>query len=109
MPSRSLPARPDLTQLRLQAKELRRAQRNGNQSAAARILTHHPRLRGRTFGDARAAQLSLSDAQLVVAREYGFGSWIALKRHVAISRRLVHMRTHPGFAAATEAFNRGNL
>ena len=34
-------------------------------------------------------------------------NWIALKRHVAISRRLVHMRTHPGFAAAIEAFDRG--
>ena len=57
MPSRSLPARPDLTQLRLQAKELRRAHRNGSPSAAARILTHHPRLRGRTVRDAQEAAL----------------------------------------------------
>jgi ankyrin repeat protein len=109
MPSRSLPARPDLTQLRLQAKELRRAHRNGSPSAAARILTQHPRLRSRTFRDVREAMLSLADAQLVVAREYGFESWIILKRHVAISRRLAHMRTHPGFAAAIEAFDRGDL
>ncbi len=109
MPSRSLPARPDLTQLRLQAKELRRAHRNGSPSAAARILTHHPRLRGRTVRDAQEAAFSLADAQLVVAREYGFESWTVLKRHVAISRRLVHMRTHPGFADAIEAFDRGDL
>ena len=109
MPSRSLPSRPDLTQLRLQAKEMRRAQRSGSPSAAARILTQHPRLRGRAFRDAQQAMLSLADAQLVVAREYGFDTWIALKRHVAISRRLVHMRTHPGFAGAVAAFDRGDL
>jgi ankyrin repeat protein len=109
MPPRSLPARPDISQLRLQAKELRRAHRNGSPSAAARILTQHPRLRGRTIRDAQEAAFSLADAQLVMAREYGFESWTVLKRHVAISRRLAHMRTHPCFAAAIEAFDRGDL
>ncbi len=109
MSSRSLPSRPDLTQLRLQAKELRRAHRNGGPSAAARILTHHPRLLGRTVRDAQETPVSLADAQLVIAREYGFESWIALKRHVAMSRRLVHMRSYPGFADAIEALDRGDL
>ena len=109
MPSRSLPARPDLTQLRLQAKELRRAHRNGSPSAAARILSQHPRLRSRTLSQVQEAPLSLADAQLVVAREHGLESWTALKRYVAISRRLVHMRTHPVFAEAIAAFDRGDL
>jgi hypothetical protein len=43
MPKRSLPEHPDLSQLKLQAKELHREHRNGNLSAAARIVAHLPR------------------------------------------------------------------
>ncbi len=53
-PSRSLPASPDLTHLKYQAKDLLRA----------------------------GKAISLTDAQFQIAREYGFASWPKLKAHV---------------------------
>jgi hypothetical protein len=69
--STSLPERPDLDQLRRQAKELRNAARRGDLVAAQRIGTHHPSV--------HASDVSLAVAQLVVARELGFSSWPKLK------------------------------
>ena len=46
MPSVTLPSRPNLAQFKIQANELRRAHREGKQSAAARIAAHHPRMKG---------------------------------------------------------------
>lgn len=64
-----LPARPDLGQLRIQAKDLLRAATTGDGEALARIRTVSHRL-------------ILASAQLAVAREYGFASWPKLKREV---------------------------
>jgi hypothetical protein len=72
----SLPAHLDLSQLKLQAKEQHREHQNGSQSAVARIVAHHPRLRDRSLREADQAPLTLADAQLVVAREYvGVPRW----------------------------------
>lgn len=65
----SLPVRPDLDQLRHQAKDLLHAARRGDPDAVARI---------RAVSD----RLMLSAAQLAVAREYGFASWARLKLEV---------------------------
>lgn len=62
--STSLPERPDLDQLRRQAKELRDAARNGEPRAVERFARHHP--------GAAQGPVSLAAAQLVVARELGF-------------------------------------
>lgn len=69
-----LPERPDLVQLRRQAKELRDAVRSGDLAAVERVARHHP--------SARAAEVSLAVAQLVIARELGFPSWPTLKAAV---------------------------
>jgi hypothetical protein len=61
--SAELPARADLGQLRSQAKELRRAVVGGNPAALSRAAEADP------------ATFTLRDAQLVVAREYGFAGW----------------------------------
>ena len=66
---RRLPARPDLDQLRRQAKDLLRAAQDGDAKAAARIGRY-------------AEPLILSSAQLAVARAHGFASWAALKTEV---------------------------
>jgi ankyrin repeat protein len=66
-----LPERPDLGQLRRQAKELRDAARRGDAAAVERFGRHHP---GALQGAA-----SLASAQLVIARELGFASWPRLK------------------------------
>src|SRR5690349_19429680 len=73
-PRRILPERPSLEQLRKQAKDLLRAARNGDTAALARLAAS-----GRRASDAR---ITLSDAQLAIAREYGFPSWPKLAHHV---------------------------
>jgi hypothetical protein len=68
-----LPARPSLQQLRKQAKDLLRLRRLGDAAALDRFRTVSPHL---------VDPPTLSDAQLVLAREYGFESWPKLVRHV---------------------------
>jgi ankyrin repeat protein len=72
--TRSLPDRPDLHQLKRQAKELLAAFRAGSPDAVGEVASHY---RG-----ADAATFALHDAQLVVARAYGFESWPRLKAFV---------------------------
>jgi hypothetical protein len=67
-----LPARADLSQLRGQAKDLRRAVVGGNPAALKRIETL----------DRRPEDFTLRDAQLIVAREYGFAGWHDLMTEV---------------------------
>ena len=64
-----LPARPDVDQLRNQAKDLLKACDSGDTDALKRLAEH-------------SAEQTLSGAQLVIAREYGFPGWPALKAHV---------------------------
>src|SRR5436189_4095562 len=68
MPARSLPPRPSLQHLKYQALDLLKACKGGDPDAIARVGT--------------GSSLSLADAQLVIAREYGFASWPKLKRHI---------------------------
>jgi ankyrin repeat protein len=69
--SASLPERPDLDQLRRQAKELRDAARDGDPQAVERFARQYP--------SAPQAAVTLAAAQLVIARELGFASWPQLK------------------------------
>src|SRR4051794_12275025 len=80
--SRPLPARPNLDQLRVQAKELQKAHRSRDPEAARRLREHLPRLAGATDDAIFAASLPLADAQLALAREYGQPSWARLRQHV---------------------------
>src|SRR6266487_4482636 len=77
MTTSKLPARPSLESLRKQAKKLARGIVAGDASAIARARAQLPR-----------AELPLSkrDAQLVLAREYGFPGWKDLLEEV--KRRL---------------------
>ncbi len=80
---RTLAERPDLDQLKRQAKELLQAFRAGDASAVAEVNA--------LFRGADAATFALHDAQLVLARAYGFESWPKLKAFVdgATVRRLI--------------------
>jgi len=73
---KTLPARPSLIQLKHQAKELLKEFRAGGQNAAARFREYHPH--------SQRGTIALSDAQLVIAREYGFAGWPKLKQHVEL-------------------------
>lgn len=83
--SSSLPSRPDLSQLRKQAKELLADFRGRDVEAVAAFTAGHPRAAALTSDPASA---KLSDATLVLARRYGFASWSRLRRAV-LHRRLV--------------------
>jgi ankyrin repeat protein len=109
MPSRSLPSRPNLAQLKIQAGELRRLHREGRRSAAARIVAHHPRMKGQPLEATLDRPLALADAQLVLAREYGFNSWAALKYHVETAGRVAKFKSHPRFDDAVAAMDAGDL
>src|SRR5262247_1181877 len=77
MSARAIPPRPSLEFDRKQAKALLDAARAGDSAALARFHAHHPRFRAGEAPDA-----ALHDAQLVVAREYGFASWPRWKQFV---------------------------
>lgn len=88
--SRGLPERPHLDVPRREARELLELWRAAQPEALDRIRRRHPRFHG-TDDDALAAgTFRLSDAQLVIAREYGFRNWAELKRRI-MSHTVVEM------------------
>ena len=82
MPVRVLPSNPNLVHLKYQAKDLLKAHAARDPRAAQRLREFHPRFHRAADEEIFAAGLSLSDAQLAIAREYGFPSWARLKRHI---------------------------
>ncbi len=72
--TRTLPAHPDLDHLRRQAKTLLKDFLRGDAHAVAEVTRHY---RG-----ADVATFALHDAQLVLARSYGYDSWPKLKAYV---------------------------
>jgi hypothetical protein len=71
--ARDLPARPSLDSLRKQSKKLTRDAAAGNGEAISRVHAQLPRA---------TLPLSNRDAQLVIAREYGFAGWADLTAEV---------------------------
>jgi hypothetical protein len=72
---RRLPVRPDLNQLRHQAKDLLRAIRRGDPAAIAEFNTHHPNPISTVAGGTPTLPVKLADAQFALARSYGAASW----------------------------------
>lgn len=68
--NKQLPERPDLDQLKKQAKDLLNDIRAQQPEALARVPSNE------------LAGFALADAQRILAREYGFPSWAKLKLHV---------------------------
>jgi len=91
--SKSLPARPSLESLRKQAKKLARDIAAGDAAAIARARAHLPNV---------DLPLTQRNAQLVIAREYGYAGWQdltaevskrvgkGLESAVAQARRIIH-------------------
>ena len=82
MPVRALPPNPDLNHLRYQAKDLVKARGERDPQAAQRIREFHPRFTHAADSTIFAAKFTLAEAQLTIARERGFASWVKLKRRV---------------------------
>jgi len=68
----NLPSRPSVENLKKQAKRLVKSAHAEDPRALAQV--------GPYFGD--PSKISLQQAHLVLAREYGFSSWTKLKRHI---------------------------
>ena len=75
MSDKQLPARPNLEQYKKQSKELLQAHRVAEPDAIHRIQRHHPTLHKLSLSEIPAASFTLTDAQLVLAREHNFESW----------------------------------
>ena len=84
----ALPDRPSLEYMRKEAKSLLRQWRAGERAYAR----HSP------LEKTLNTDLKLADAQLVIAREYGFASWTRLVRYVAEleHQQHSHMQVHHG-------------
>lgn len=89
MPVKSLPPNPSLEHLRYQARDLLKVLSQGNAEAIARTREFHPKFSRVSDDEIRSSKFSLADAQLVIAREYGFASWPKLKHHVEVSAQAV--------------------
>src|SRR5690349_3786428 len=81
MSTPQLPERPNLEQLKQQAKDLLRSAKAGDPAALARFrelpgFAHH------RDEQMLMAAIALHDAQSVIARELGFPSWNALRQRV---------------------------
>jgi Ankyrin repeats (3 copies) len=79
--SRGLPAQPHLDVPKQQARELLKQCKAKSIDALDRVRHRHPKY-STADNDAIAARLKLSDAQLVIAREYSFSSWKQLKERI---------------------------
>jgi hypothetical protein len=82
VPTKQLPANPSLDHLKYQARDLIRQHVLREPSSAQRLREFHPSLRLATDQEIFSTDLTLSDAQLAIAREYGFASWVRLKHHI---------------------------
>jgi len=80
--SKTLPSRPNLEQLKNQAKDLLKAHKSGDVESLKRFRDSHPNFSSASEKEISAATFSLSDAQWIIAREYGFASWPKLKAHL---------------------------
>jgi ankyrin repeat protein len=69
---RHFPVRPNLDQLKHQAKDLLRAVQQNDPAAIAELRKHHPRQGTKAIEPADA---KLADAQAALARSYGLPSW----------------------------------
>jgi hypothetical protein len=79
--SRDLPAHPHLDVPKKQAQELLSESKKKLPDALDRLRRRHPRFQT-TDDDFIANHVKLSDAQMVIAREYGFTSWTILKKRI---------------------------
>jgi ankyrin repeat protein len=84
-----LPARPNLAQYKKQAKEIvcdaadrSDEGRQARVAALVRLKRNHPRFHKLSDAQLGAETCSLTDAQLILAREHGFQSWPKFAHHI---------------------------
>lgn len=83
--SRGLPKHPHLDVPKRQTRELLDSWRSGARDALDRIRRRHPKFADAADAAVAAGPFRLSDAQLVIAREYGLKHWAELKQRIAMN------------------------
>jgi len=73
IPDRHFPVRPNLDQLKHQAKDLLRAVKQGDPAAITELRTHHPK--AIDSAGVKPEDVKLADAQAALARSYGLPNW----------------------------------
>ncbi|HUA01827.1 MAG TPA: hypothetical protein VMB02_15940 [Candidatus Aquilonibacter sp.] len=81
---KQLPASPNLSHLKKQAKELLWSFRQGDAEALKRVVDSLPSAQGLDPAKVGDRPFQLHDAQSCIAREYGFPSWTQLKEAVEL-------------------------
>ena len=94
MPPRGLPGNANLEQLKNGAKSFQRAVRGGDVGAAEVVREFHPRLPDAQPGSPELTGFTRANAQLVVARQFGFPSWPRLKAHLELVARYARSPHH---------------
>jgi hypothetical protein len=79
--SRQLPSKPSLRYLQQEAKDIKKAHAAG-QVSCCKTLRHLGRFKERSDSEILGAKLKLTDAQFALAMEYGFKSWMELRKHI---------------------------
>ena len=80
---KALPANPSITHLKKQAKALKKAFLAGDPEALSRVSVSHP-------DQGSVGLFALRDAQVTIAREYGFAGWHQLS--TTVGERMVEER-----------------
>lgn len=115
MPTKRLPQSASLAHLKHQAKNLLADIRAQSASAFQRVREFHPRLQGLADQDIAQKPFALSDAQVTIAREYGFSNWPRLKLAVARQEGSDLQLSHndriedPVFRQAVDFFDEGDV
>jgi hypothetical protein len=93
MDARELPLHPNPQHYRKLAKELVKICKSGNPGTIhqegttvtvtpEQLLRRHPRLAKLSESELQSAKFTLTDAQFIIAREYGFKSWSKFTKHI---------------------------
>ncbi len=82
--NKKLPETANLEQLRKQAKDLHRSLKSKQSQAFKRVLESHPEFQNKRLLDAEQFEWKISDAQYILAKEYGYKSWAKLKAEIEL-------------------------
>src|SRR5712691_7031404 len=98
--------RATLAEYQQQVEALFDALKSSDEAAEWRFKWLHPRFRGKSIADVRAATLDLADAQLVIAHEYSFENWAAF---AAFTQAIISDGPVARFESAVEAVISGDV
>jgi ankyrin repeat protein len=102
-----LPSRPNLEQLKKQAKSVLKGHQASDPETLKLIRENHPRWHDLSEAAIRSGKLSIADAQLVVANQHGFETWAKLKAYVVLMR--VPQPSQATVDALRDAAGRGDV